>query len=840
MRETLQIPAIAGVDTTLLGAINQRLRAVSDAIASLTGDRGPVLFSDNLDLGAKRVTNVGQPEKDTDVVTLGYLRAHTITAQAGTPAGPATPMVATRPIEARAGLRKRQRARIRHDVMNLEDVQDFVSSVAGPIAATYITVTNDPTLPNERALAAATGLSLADGGAGGAITVTPANDLGALEALGTTGIAARIAAETWALRTLQPPAAGLAITNPAGVAGDPTFALANDIGAIEGLVGTGYARRTGVDTWILDAGTGGGVTSVAQGTGVKATPNPIVATGTVDLDIFSLTTEPVPASGDWFPFVDVSVGTSPSSQRKVTLANLATVLSGLIGTSTGATGAAGADGADGEPGEPGGIGPIGQPGLQGLPGMPGLDGEDGADGTPGLMGLQGLRGLQGFPGADGEDGADGTPGIQGLQGLQGFPGIQGPPGTDGEDGEPGPQGLPGAPGASSSSSSGGGLSVADINDLIDDAISVATIGLTGAPDLSRYFYKPGVTGGQIAYGGTATTDNLDLWPNNNVFAQANTGRIIMHERLVWQDVWTYPAGAFAPDSSLIYAAPDITLGGGNNVFAGFWFAPSIEYGVAQGLSTIPAFAAAPVISPSVALTDGGNVIMTGFFSIPQWAPGVTGCVGNHLSGMAVHPQVKPSSAGACNMTDLIGYSAFQPILFTTTIASQAVVARAAGIAVYSPSKASGASIGELVGVDIEALSIAATNLSLRSKGAAAQMRHAGPAVFAANAAPSSASVGLEVQSTTKAMLHARMTLTQRDALAAPVDGMVLYNSDKGRHQVRNQGQWYNVNVEGDSIRRLLALILLELKIGVRARTPGARAAVRDELGRAFSPMMTVH
>ena len=54
--------------------------------------------------------------------------------------------------------------------------------------------------------------------------------------------------------TLTQPAAGLTITG-SGTAitstGTPTFALANDLAAVEGLSGTGYAKRTGTDTWSL-------------------------------------------------------------------------------------------------------------------------------------------------------------------------------------------------------------------------------------------------------------------------------------------------------------------------------------------------------------------------------------------------------------------------------------------------------------------------------------------------------------------------------------------------------------------------------------------------------------
>lgn len=77
-------------------------------------------------------------------------------------------------------------------------------------------------------------------------------DLAAIEALAGTGIAVRSAANTWVQRSLAAPAAGFTITNPAGVAGDPTFVLANDLASLEAFAGTGatgLAYRSGVDTW---------------------------------------------------------------------------------------------------------------------------------------------------------------------------------------------------------------------------------------------------------------------------------------------------------------------------------------------------------------------------------------------------------------------------------------------------------------------------------------------------------------------------------------------------------------------------------------------------------------
>ena len=60
-----------------------------------------------------------------------------------------------------------------------------------------------------------------------------------------TGIIVQTGVDTVANRTLVAPAAGITISNPAGVAGDITFALANDLAALEGLTTTGYIVRTG-------------------------------------------------------------------------------------------------------------------------------------------------------------------------------------------------------------------------------------------------------------------------------------------------------------------------------------------------------------------------------------------------------------------------------------------------------------------------------------------------------------------------------------------------------------------------------------------------------------------
>src|SRR5258705_8187157 len=59
-------------------------------------------------------------------------------------------------------------------------------------------------------------------------------DLDAVAGVSSSGLITRTGAGTAASRTLQAPAAGFTITNPAGTVGDPTFVLANNLAAVEG------------------------------------------------------------------------------------------------------------------------------------------------------------------------------------------------------------------------------------------------------------------------------------------------------------------------------------------------------------------------------------------------------------------------------------------------------------------------------------------------------------------------------------------------------------------------------------------------------------------------------
>ena len=112
----------------------------------------------------------------------------------------------------------------------------------------------------------------------GTWTFALADDLAGLEAITGNGIVARTASDTYATRVLTGPAAGISVTNGSGVSGDPTIALANDLAAVEGLSGTGFAVRSASDTWLIrdiTASTDG--LSVTNGDGVSGSPDVALA-----------------------------------------------------------------------------------------------------------------------------------------------------------------------------------------------------------------------------------------------------------------------------------------------------------------------------------------------------------------------------------------------------------------------------------------------------------------------------------------------------------------------------------------------------------------------------------
>jgi hypothetical protein len=114
--------------------------------------------------------------------------------------------------------------------------------------------------------------------------------IGPLQDLTTYGLLARVGVDPttlvaqWATRSIVVPASGITITYADGVADNPTLALANDLAALEGLGSTGFAVRSAADTWVQrSVAVTSGELTVSNGDGASGNPTLGIADGGVTL-----------------------------------------------------------------------------------------------------------------------------------------------------------------------------------------------------------------------------------------------------------------------------------------------------------------------------------------------------------------------------------------------------------------------------------------------------------------------------------------------------------------------------------------------------------------------------
>jgi len=154
-------------------------------------------------------------------------------------------------------------------VQNGLTVQTTVSAITqSPTQTqTFLTIVQQPTLPNSRYLSAVNGIGITDGGAQGAYTIRLNGTSGSLESA-TTGIVVKTAANTITSRTLTASGNGVSITNGDGVSGNPTFQLTGLALALANATGTGMLSINGSSiSPVTITGTTDQI-SVANGNGV--------------------------------------------------------------------------------------------------------------------------------------------------------------------------------------------------------------------------------------------------------------------------------------------------------------------------------------------------------------------------------------------------------------------------------------------------------------------------------------------------------------------------------------------------------------------------------------------
>jgi hypothetical protein len=228
-------------------------------------------------------------------------------------------------------------------VQNGQTVQTTTAAIAGSPSQTqtFLTLNQQPTLPNSRALAGGTGIGLTDNGAQSTLQVYLNGVSGSLETA-SNGIIVKSSGSVVS-RTLTATGSGLDITNGSGVSGNPTFSLTGVVASVAGLSGTGMLALTGGGTTVSGrdlTGTANQI-DVLNGNGASGAPTFSIATdvqlpGTAGMTIPKGTSaqQPVGADGQFRFNTTTSTfdGYAAGSWRQFSLAG------GVTSFSAGATG----------------------------------------------------------------------------------------------------------------------------------------------------------------------------------------------------------------------------------------------------------------------------------------------------------------------------------------------------------------------------------------------------------------------------------------------------------------------------------------------------------------------
>lgn len=158
-------------------------------------------------------------------------------------------------------------------VQNGLTVQTTVAAItqSPSLTATFLTVNQQPLLPNSRALSAGVGIGITDGGAQSTYNLSLNGTSGSLEGA-STGVIVKSAPNTISARTLTASGNGISVTDGNGVSGNPTFQLTGLAAAIANMSGTGLI---GLNSTTLSPLTLIGVAneiSVADGNGAGGNP----------------------------------------------------------------------------------------------------------------------------------------------------------------------------------------------------------------------------------------------------------------------------------------------------------------------------------------------------------------------------------------------------------------------------------------------------------------------------------------------------------------------------------------------------------------------------------------
>ena len=186
-----------------------------------------------------------------------------------------------------------------------------VQTTTGAIAAspsqtqTFLTINQEPSLPNSRYFSTGTGLGITDGGAQSFCRISFTGTALSLETVGG-GIMVKNSSSTLVARSIAVSGAGLSVSNADGTGGNPTLALDGIAASVANLGGTGILALNSSGTAVAGRNITGTANQISVSNGSGASGNPTIAiadnpvlpgTGAVTVPVGNNAQQPIGSNG---------------------------------------------------------------------------------------------------------------------------------------------------------------------------------------------------------------------------------------------------------------------------------------------------------------------------------------------------------------------------------------------------------------------------------------------------------------------------------------------------------------------------------------------------------------
>ena len=162
-------------------------------------------------------------------------------------------------------------------------------------------------------------------------------------------------------------------------------------------------------------------------------------------------------------------------------------------------------------------------------------------------------------------------------------------------------------------------------------------------------------------GGSTGTDSLMVSANTATFADTNSGRLQLMERLTWNQSWTVAGSGGVLSDALLKFSGTMTSALGINILPTIQDSRVFRYSTSQTVSSFPTFHAATTYQPTTAVTDTAAYTQySGFLAQPKYAPDIAAgtATTDALIGFASAPLTRRVNSGTVALTNLVGFGTY--------------------------------------------------------------------------------------------------------------------------------------------------------------------------------------